>query len=179
MNKAEAAFRVAVSCLGVEQAKVLLERSGGTRQLKTVVLGAALASALRQVIDRDEGRVLVDGRYFYDVEDFIRTRFGDILTSSVSKLARDEVHVSCELFTFQPQDIIVIAGEGVKDKIELSIERLVYKALVLTLDDYMEREQININTLVIALDAVHLATAKTCTNAAKMAMVIHGAKKLK
>jgi hypothetical protein len=178
MNKAEAAFRVAVSCLGVEQVNVLLKRSGGTRQLKTVVLGAAVASALRQVIDSGEWRVLVDGWYFYDVEDFIRNRFGDILASAVSKLRADEVHVSCELSTFTPKDVIVISGEGVKDKIELSIERLVYMTLILALEDYMESNRVNINTLVIALDAVHLATKKTCMNAAKMAMIIQGGKKL-
>lgn len=177
MNKAEVAFRVAVSRLGVEQASPILKGSNGTRELKTIVLCAAIGQALRQVIDTEQ--VLVDGEYFYDVEEFIRMNFGDLLASAVTKLGVDEVHATCDLSIFKPRDVIVISGEGMKERVELSIERLVYQALVEALDDYMSRDRVNINTLVVALDAVHQATLKVCVNAAKMAMIIHGGKQLK
>lgn len=177
MNPAEIAFRIALRRVGAEQAAPILARKRGERELKTVVLSAAIASALRKVADSEP--VLGTARYFYEVEEFISQNFGDIIRVAVSKLAKGEVHASCELSIFRPRDLIVISGKGMKDTIELSVEQLIYQALLVALDDYMLLERVNINHLIITLDGVYEAAVKTCVNAAKVAMILRNGDRIK
>lgn len=177
MNPAQIAFSVALSLVGVEQAAPILARKRGQRELKTLVLSAAVASALRKAADGEP--VLGNAKYFYEVEEFISGNFGDMVRVAVSKLAEGEVHASCELSIFKPHDLIVISGKGMKEKVELSVEKLIYQTLLIALDDYITLERVNINHLVIALDAVYEATVKACMNASKVAMILRNGDRLR
>jgi preprotein translocase subunit Sec61beta len=170
------AFMVALRYFEQEQAKKIIATPGGVTRVKIMVVGGVVAAAL--MASFKDGGLVVSGRYFYDMNDFINAFFIDYLKVEVAQLSSNEVCATCTPMYFSPKDLICISGNGMKDTVELSIERLVYKSFLGSIDTYMESESVTINHLVIGLDAVYKAIEKTCKEAAQYIQILEQRKNL-
>lgn len=173
MNISLTAFRVAFSRIGEEQAKAILHKRGGTKELKTIIVAAAIGDALRKMFD-DEA-LSVSGREFYEAEDFIFNYFPGALDAQITRVPRGVVLADCNLRMFQQKDIVTLQGGLLFDPIALSVESQVYKVFADAVQHYLEFHRGDLNALVVAVDCVHDAVSTTCRElAAYLALLRRG-----